>query len=144
MEDASYCAGFFKRSDLNMEHDDAGFKHQLTKVFENHVNTMDQDSMDLNDMKHVVHLMNTQQWDAIFPYVENVNETYFRELVMTLIQSAKQKHRIERWSHLGTSHFGWVKAKIFCKFCKRYQYPEDDDDEPMFNRYKYRCLRWHR
>ena len=109
VEDASYCAGLFKRSDLNwtcvldsqdVEEEDVKFKVKLKEVFENYLNTMYPDSMDLNDMKHVVDLMNSQQWDAIFPYVENVNETYFSELIKHLIQNAKCQHML---IHIGNA-----------------------------------------
>ena len=70
---------------------DTKFKKILEEVFEKEFTEMPEDDMDYKDMEYVLQLIKTKQWDAICPYVEKVNETYFIEFVLSLILKAKEQ-----------------------------------------------------
>ena len=96
-----------KRSDFDYLENDAKFKEVLEELFEKEFRDMPEDDMDYKDMEYVLHLIKKKQWDDICPYVEKVNETYFRELVLTLILNAKEQmeNGPSYYQHLKRSDF---------------------------------------
>ena len=51
---------------------------------------MKPNDMDYCDMQNVVNLIKNRQWKKIPWYVEKINETYFRELIQTLLEKTDE------------------------------------------------------
>ena len=66
------------------------FEQILQDTFLAYLKNTSTKAMDYWDMQNILNLIKTQQWERIGPYVENVNQTYLRELVLTLMDKAKK------------------------------------------------------
>ena len=66
------------------------FQESIEDIFESHLAGMSTNDMDYCDMQNVVNLIKNRQWKKIAWYVEKVNETYFRELIQTLLETTEE------------------------------------------------------
>ena len=67
------------------------FSQVLEDIFERRFQEMNPLDMDYCHMQNLLNLIKTRQWKKIWPYVENVNETYFREYFQHLLKNAEEE-----------------------------------------------------
>ena len=112
---------------------DTKFKKILEEVFEKEFTEMPEDDMDYKDMEYVLQLIKTKQWDAICPYVEKVNETYFIEFVLSLILKAKEQmeNGPSYYRHLNRNDFdsdlAYLEARVRAGMKAGYTFDECRD-----------------
>ena len=70
--------------------DDSLFQESIVFIFGKYLDEMKTNDMDYCDLQNVVNLIKNRQWKKIPWYVEKVNETYFSELIQTLLTRTKQ------------------------------------------------------
>ena len=68
----------------------------MERVFGEHLRKMTPEDMDYEAMQNVFNLIKLRQWTRIDSYVEEYNETYFTELVITLKRKACQMTAVNR------------------------------------------------
>ena len=66
------------------------FSKVLEDIFEMRFREMNPYDMDYCHMQNLLNLIKTRQWKKICPYVEKVNETYFREYFQHLMKNAEE------------------------------------------------------
>ena len=112
---------------------DTKFKKILEEVFEKEFTEMPEDDMDYKDMEYVLQLIKTKQWDAICPYVEKINETYFIEFVLSLILKAKEQmeNGPSYYRHLNRNDFdsdlAYLEARVRAGMKAGYTFDECRD-----------------